>query len=92
MKTTLKLIRYLSITGINRSTSIKALGVLISDKLLTTEHVSKILLSSSASSFALRTLKAHWNPTNNNYRFFYVNDLFRLSVVVGDEFIASILF
>ena len=48
-----------SITGIPRSTSIKALGVTIDEKLSVTEHINKVVKSGSASIFALKTLKNH---------------------------------
>jgi len=48
-----------SISGVPRTTSIKALGVIIGEKLTITDHINKILCSGSASLYAIRTLKAH---------------------------------
>ena len=48
-----------SISGVSRTKSIKALGVLIGEKLTVTDHINKIICSGTASLYAIRTLKAH---------------------------------
>jgi len=51
-----------SITGVNRATSIKILGVTIGEHLTVSEHVDNTLSSCASSIYALRVLRAHGLP------------------------------
>jgi len=68
--------------NIERLTSLRILGIVVSDRLTATEHVNNLLSSCSSLLYALRVLRSHGIPVTA------LDDVFRATVVAEVTYVA----